>query len=124
MPVCVHFAPAGSRTGGTPSAVNYPLNSDGTAYADGTPFSSNGVPSSLISLAQFLLPDPSAGPGACQFVAITGLEYKAIESAAGVNSFSMTAAEGGVFSAGVISCWVTAFVIKSIIRMIRNSENE
>lgn len=50
----------------------------------------------------------------CAYVVESGLEVN--------NSLlSMTAQDGGVFVAGLITCWLTAFGIRSIIEIIRGS---
>lgn len=62
--------------------------------------------------------DPSATDlTACSFVVESGAEL--------ANSlFSMTAQDGAVNSALIISCWLVAFGVRSIIHVIRGSENE
>lgn len=50
----------------------------------------------------------------CQYVVSSGAEL--------ANSlFSLTAVEGGYVSAGIISCWVVAYLIRSVINVIKGS---
>lgn len=51
----------------------------------------------------------------CQYVVQSGAELQ--------NSlFSMTAQDGALVSTGVISCWAAAYVVRSIIEVIRGSQ--
>lgn len=52
---------------------------------------------------------------ACTYVVESGAEI--------ANSLlSMTAQDGALYSGGIISCWVAAYGIRSIISIIRSSE--
>jgi len=59
--------------------------------------------------------DPTATDlSTCPYVVQSGAEV--------ANSlFSLTPKEGGLLSAGIISCWVAAYGIRSIINVIRGS---
>jgi len=63
-----------------------------------------------------LVLDPTAlDLSACQYVVQSGAEV--------ANSlFAMTAKDGAFVSAGIITCWVTAYAIRSLINVIRGSE--
>lgn len=52
----------------------------------------------------------------CSYVVISGQE-------AGNGLLAMSAEDGALVSAGIVSCWAAAFAIKSIIRVIKGSEN-
>lgn len=81
------------------------------------------MPACLRPVAQqdgsFLLAiDPSATDlTACAYVVESGAEL-------GNSLFSMTAQDGGVYSGLIISCWVVAFSVRTIIQIIKGSENE
>jgi hypothetical protein len=53
---------------------------------------------------------------ACAYVVETGPEV-------GNSLLSMTAQDGGIFSAGVIAVWMAGYGIRSVISIIRGSEN-
>jgi hypothetical protein len=51
---------------------------------------------------------------ACSYVVESGAELS--------NSlFALTAQDGGIFSAGVISVWIAAYCVRSLIAVIRGS---
>lgn len=53
----------------------------------------------------------------CTYVVETGPEV--------ANSLAaMSPADGGLFAAGVISCWIVAFGIRSIATVIKGPQNE
>jgi hypothetical protein len=54
---------------------------------------------------------------ACAYVVESGTEF-------GNSFFRMSAEDGAVFSAGLISCWMLAFGVRSVISIIRGSTNE
>jgi hypothetical protein len=65
-----------------------------------------------------LVLDPTAtNLTACTYVAETGAEL-------GNSLFNLTAQDGGIWSAGVISVWMAAYGIRSLISIIRSSEHE
>lgn len=68
--------------------------------------------------AVLLALDPTATDlTACAYVVESGMDIS--------NSFLLMSAEdGAVFSGGVITCWFTAYVIRSIIFIIKGSTNE
>lgn len=81
------------------------------------------MPSCLKPIAQpdgsvLLVLDPMATDlTACAYVVESGAELS--------NSLlSMTAQDGGVWSAGVIAVWMAAYAVRSIISIIRSSTNE
>lgn len=54
---------------------------------------------------------------ACIYVVESGAEL-------GNTMFSMTAQDGGVYSGLIIGCWVIAFTVRTIVHIIKGSENE
>ncbi|MGZ8287956.1 MAG: hypothetical protein ACXWU7_02085, partial [Telluria sp.] len=62
--------------------------------------------------------DPTATDlTACTYVVQSGEDLS--------NSFTMmTAEDGGYFSAGLVTCWMTAYGIKAIIKILKGSSNE
>lgn len=62
--------------------------------------------------------DPAAtNLTACTYVAETGAEL-------GNSLFNLTAQDGGIWAGGVISVWIAAYGIRSIISIVRSSTNE
>ncbi len=53
----------------------------------------------------------------CAYVVATGAEL-------GASPFSMTAEEGGVVSAGLISCWAIAWGFRQVIFILKGSSHE
>lgn len=54
---------------------------------------------------------------ACTYVVESGAEI--------ANSmFSMTAQDGGAYSAAIIGCWILAYCVRTIVQIIKGSENE
>ena len=50
----------------------------------------------------------------CPYVVMSGAEV--------ANSlFSLSAADGGLLSAGIVGCWASAFAIRSVINVIKGS---
>lgn len=62
-----------------------------------------------------LVIDPAAPDlSACPYVVMSGAEV--------ANSlFSLTAADGGMLSGLIVGCWAAAFVIRSVINVIKGS---
>lgn len=81
------------------------VQSPSTVDGDG-----NSVPGAI-----WLALDPvQSNLAACAYVVQTGEE-------ASTSSFVLSAEDGAIFSAGLISCWLIAFGIRSIIHVIRGS---
>lgn len=59
--------------------------------------------------------DPAAPDlSTCPYVVMSGAEV--------ANSlFSLTAADGGLLSAGIVGCWAAAFAIRSVINVVKGS---
>lgn len=65
-----------------------------------------------------LVLDPSATDlSTCAYVVQTGAEL-------GNSLVSFSASDGALLSSGVISCWVAAYGIRSVIEVIKGSTNE
>ena len=65
-----------------------------------------------------LVLDPSASDlSTCAYVVQTGAEL-------GNSLVSFSASDGALLSSGVISCWLAAYGIRSLIEVIRGSTNE
>lgn len=65
-----------------------------------------------------LVLDPSATDlSTCPYVVQTGAEL-------GNSLVSFSASDGALLSSGVISCWLAAYGIRSVIEVIRGSTNE
>lgn len=64
-----------------------------------------------------LVLDPQAQDlTACAYVVESGADL-------GMSLVSFSAQDGGLLSAGIVSAWATAWLIRSIIPIIRGSEN-
>jgi len=65
-----------------------------------------------------LVLDPSATDlSTCAYVVQTGAEL-------GNSLVSFSASDGALLSSGVISCWVAAYGIRSLVEVIKGSTNE
>lgn len=62
--------------------------------------------------------DPAATDlSACAYVVESGADL-------GNALLSMTGADGAMYSGAVIGCWVLAFCVRTIVQIIKGSENE
>lgn len=62
--------------------------------------------------------DPTATDlTACPYVVLTGAEL-------GNSIISFSATDGAMLSSGVVGCWFAAWVIRSLMHVIRGSESE